>query len=62
MSIDQIGMNIVALRKNRRLMQEELAKSMGVSTQSVSKWENSGVGVYDESVDMKGGDCGREDV
>lgn len=43
MSIDQIGMNIVSLRKNRGITQEEMAKNVVVSAQAVSKWEHGGV-------------------
>ncbi len=36
-----IGKNIKALRKARNLTQEQLAESIGVSFQAVSKWENN---------------------
>lgn len=36
-----IGDKIADLRKSRKLTQEELANIVGVSAQSVSKWENS---------------------
>lgn len=36
-----IGENIAVLRKNRGMTQEALASAIGVSPQSVSKWENS---------------------
>ncbi len=36
-----IGENIAALRKNSGMTQEALATAIGVSPQSVSKWENS---------------------
>ena len=36
-----IGENIVALRKKRNLTQEAMADLIGVSAQSVSKWENN---------------------
>ena len=36
-----IGENILNLRKSRQLTQESLASMIGVSTQTVSKWENS---------------------
>jgi len=35
-----IGKNIAELRKNSGITQEQLAESLGVSAQSVSKWEN----------------------
>lgn len=36
-----IGEKIAELRKSRKMTQEELATIVGVSAQSVSKWENS---------------------
>ena len=36
-----IGNNISALRKKKRITQEELANELGVSAQAVSKWENN---------------------
>ena len=36
-----IGENIAVLRKNKGMTQEALASAIGVSPQSVSKWENS---------------------
>jgi len=35
-----IGKNIAELRKNNGMTQEQLAEILGVSSQSVSKWEN----------------------
>ena len=35
-----IGKNIAELRKNRGMTQEQLAETLGVSSQTVSKWEN----------------------
>lgn len=35
-----IGKNIAELRKNSGMTQEQLAETLGVSSQSVSKWEN----------------------
>lgn len=35
-----IGKNIAELRKNCGMTQEQLAETLGVSSQSVSKWEN----------------------
>lgn len=43
MSIETIGKQIAALRKERGIKQEQLANYVGVSTQAVSKWENGGV-------------------
>ncbi len=35
-----IGKNIAELRKNKGMTQEQLAEMLGVSSQSISKWEN----------------------
>ena len=35
-----IGKNIAELRKSRGMTQEQLAETLGVSSQSISKWEN----------------------
>lgn len=35
-----LGENIAALRKNKGITQEKLAETIGISPQSVSKWEN----------------------
>ncbi len=43
MSIETIGRQIAALRKERGVKQEELANYVGVSAQAVSKWENGGI-------------------
>lgn len=43
MDIQTIGKQIAAMRKEREIRQEELARYVGVSTQAVSKWENGGV-------------------
>lgn len=42
MSIENIGKVINSLRKEKKITQEELANSVGVSTQAVSKWECGG--------------------
>lgn len=39
--MNQIGTKIHALRKNKNLTQAQLAESLSVSAQSVSKWENN---------------------
>ena len=39
MNQDKIGKFIAELRKNKKLTQTELAKRMGVSNKTVSKWE-----------------------
>ena len=39
--MNTIGEKIAELRKSRKMTQEELAGIVGVSAQSVSKWENS---------------------
>lgn len=44
-----IGPTIRRLRQSRRLTQEELAESLGVTVQTVSRWEN-GVNCPDLSV------------
>ena len=36
----RIGQNIAVLRKNNRLTQEQLAQTLHISAQAVSKWEN----------------------
>ncbi|MBE6954141.1 MAG: helix-turn-helix transcriptional regulator, partial [Ruminococcaceae bacterium] len=35
-----IGKNIADLRKNSGITQEQLAETLGVSSQTISKWEN----------------------
>lgn len=37
----QIGINIYTLRKEKKITQAQLAEKLGVSEQSVSKWENN---------------------
>lgn len=39
--MNTVGENIAALRKQKGITQEALASAIGVSAQSVSKWENS---------------------
>lgn len=39
--MNTIGKKIASLRKERNITQEELASAIGVSAQSVSKWENA---------------------
>ncbi len=43
MGTEVIGRNIAALRKEKGVTQEQLAKYVGISPQAVSKWENGGV-------------------
>lgn len=38
--METIGKRIAEYRKNKNLKQDELAESLGVSPQAVSKWEN----------------------
>lgn len=38
--MDTLGKRIAALRRDKNLRQEDLAESLGVSAQAVSKWEN----------------------
>lgn len=42
MSIETMGSTIAALRKEKKVTQEELADYVGVSAQAVSKWEKGG--------------------
>ena len=35
--------NLLLLRKQNRLTQEQVAEAVGVSRQALSKWENGGV-------------------
>ncbi len=41
--MNNIGLNISSLRKQKGVTQEQLAKYVGISAQAVSKWENGGV-------------------
>ena len=43
MALEHIGMEIAALRKEKGITQDELAKHVGVTAQAVSKWENGGI-------------------
>lgn len=43
MALETIGAQIAKLRKEKGVIQEELAKFVQVSPQAVSKWENGGV-------------------
>jgi transcriptional regulator with XRE-family HTH domain len=43
MGIELIGENILKLRKEKGVTQDELAQYVSVSAQAVSKWENGGV-------------------
>ena len=36
-----IGTNIYTLRKEKKITQSQLAEKLGVSIQSISKWENN---------------------
>ena len=38
--MESIGNRIAKYRKDKKLTQEELAATLGVSSQAVSKWEN----------------------
>ncbi|MBQ4354270.1 MAG: helix-turn-helix transcriptional regulator [Clostridia bacterium] len=38
-----VGQNIAALRHEKQMKQEELARAVGVSAQAVSKWETGGM-------------------
>lgn len=72
MNIESIGKVIAVLRKEKGATQEELAKSVGVSPQAVSKWECGGLpdtellpaiadffGIsIDALFDRRGGSCG----
>ena len=42
MNVKTLGKQITALRREKGVTQEELAKYIGVSAQAVSKWENGG--------------------
>ena len=39
---ETLGTNIMRLRKEAGLTQEQLANALGISYQAVSKWENGG--------------------
>lgn len=38
---DHLGKNLLRLRKEQKLTQEQLAERLGISPQSISKWEHS---------------------
>lgn len=41
-TIQNIGIQIAKLRKEKNITQDELAKNLDISAQAVSKWENGG--------------------
>ncbi len=49
---ESFGKNIRALRKNKNLTQEQFAEALGVSFQSVSRWENGVTYHYVELIPM----------
>ncbi len=42
MNQEEIGNFIAALRKEKKLTQEQLAEKLGVNSRSISRWENGG--------------------
>ena len=50
-----IGQNICQLRKSKNMTQSKLAEKLGVTEQSVSKWENEKIKVeiYSQSCDYE---------
>lgn len=44
--MNSMGERIARLRKDRKMTQEELAGIIGVTAQSISKWENKTAGYH----------------
>lgn len=42
MKNQRINLRIADLRKSKRITQDELAKQIGTTYQTISKWENGG--------------------
>lgn len=46
MNSDKIGKYLIELRKSKNLTQKQLAERIGVSSNTISKWEN-GINIPD---------------